>query len=193
MKFNLILAIVCSIGLLTACGEESNPEETVPVVLEDGIHASDMDLTLKEPPAPSATERLTLSADLEGIRLTWEDLQDVKFEEKYYEEAEQLLLFPTFGDSIKAKEGESWVISGYVIPVTPGDKDNPPLYVLSANPFSACFFCGNAGPESVVELELEDPYVLYGTDEFRSFEGTLRLNDSNIDRLNYILEGAVLR
>lgn len=193
MKLGQIIILLVGTCLWAACEERAPSQDSEVVSTDDGIQASEMDLLLKDPPQPSASERLISSPELAGIRLTWEDLQDVKFEEKYYEEAQQLLLFPSFGDSIKAKEGESWVISGYVIPVSPGDQDTPPLYVLSANPFSACFFCGNAGPESVVELELEDPYVLYGTDEFRSFQGILRLNDSNIDRLNYILEGAVLR
>lgn len=193
MNLGQKLIFVSVAWLVIGCGAEEQSTASQSVPAEDGLYVSNQDLLLKEPPAPSASEMLLADSDLEGSRLTWEDLQDVKFEEKYYEEVNQLLLFPSFGEEVMAKEGQSWVISGYVIPVTPGDNDNPPLYVLSANPFSACFFCGNAGPESVVELELEDPYVLYGTDEFRSFEGILKLNDSNIDRLNYILEGAVLR
>ncbi len=126
-----------------------------------------------------------------GVRITWERLKDVKFEEKMYEELGQYLLFPTFGPTVKSLEGSEILISGYVIPIDSGGEGRPPRYVLSSNPFSSCFFCGNAGPESVMELELTDHDQLYATDEFRSFQGTFRLNDSDVDRLNYLLENAV--
>jgi len=35
-----------------------------------------------------------------------------------------------------------------------------------------------------------DKDALYANDEFLTFTGTLKLNDSNIDRLNYIMEDA---
>ena len=53
-----------------------------------------------------------------------------------------------------------------------------------------CFFCGGAGPETVMEVEsLEgvefsaDPIVL---------KGILRLNDKDINHLMYKLEEAVI-
>lgn len=48
-------------------------------------------------------------------------------------------------------EGEEVIISGYLIPI---DIESE-RYALSKNPFSSCFFCGNAGPETVVELKFE--------------------------------------
>ncbi|RMG66740.1 MAG: DUF3299 domain-containing protein [Bacteroidetes bacterium] len=116
--------------------------------------------------------------------LSWQQLQDVTFEDRYYEDIEEYLLFPAFGDSVKALAGQPVKIAGYVLPVEPG------RYVLSANPFSSCFFCGGAGPESVMELELRDTTLLFYTDEWRTFQGRLQLNDSNVDKLNYILEEA---
>ena len=113
--------------------------------------------------------------------ITWKQLTEVTFAEKYYEKEDAWMLFPTFGDSLKALEGQYIYISGHVIPLEPG------RYVLSANSFSSCFFCGGAGPESVMELELIDTTKVYFTDEFRTFQGKFRLNDSNIDRMNYIL------
>lgn len=191
MKSIYLIVASLMLGLFTGCDISSSGDEDQ--TTQDAMIQSDsVVLALPKAPPVSASDVLTALPDLEN-RLTWEDLQDVNFEEKYYEDIDQFMLFPVFGDKIKAMENKTWVLSGYVIPVTPGDQDNPPLYVLSANPFSACFFCGNAGPESVVELELQEPYVLYGTDEFRSFEGSLQLNDSNVDRLNYILVDAELK
>lgn len=192
MKSIKLIVPFLIMSLLSSCGDSSPEEAAQPDVSDGVIQSSNVDLALRKAPPVSSTDVLNSLPEVDN-RLTWEDLKDVDFQEKYYEDIDQYLLFPVFGEKIKGMENKTWVLSGYVIPVSPGGEDTPPLYVLSANPFSACFFCGNAGPESVVELELTDPYVLYGTDEFRSFEGKLELNDSNVDRLNYLLIDATLK
>ncbi|MEO0470499.1 MAG: hypothetical protein AAF206_12815 [Bacteroidota bacterium] len=124
----------------------------------------------------------------DGIqKISWEDLADVRFEQKLYPEINETLLFPNFGENVKALAGKKVAISGYVMPLS----TNNDHYALSANPFSSCFFCGGAGPETVLELDLVSYNTLYFTDEFTTFSGTLRLNDQDIDRLNYILEACV--
>jgi hypothetical protein len=63
--------------------------------------------------------------------------------------------------------------------------------VLSAFPFSACFFCGNAGPESVMAIYFEDQgQRKFTTDERVTLEGTLKLNDTDVDELVYVLNNA---
>jgi len=47
-------------------------------------------------------------------------------------------------------DGEEIVLDGYIYPLE--SKDASQHFVLSSNPLSACYFCGNAGPESVVEV-----------------------------------------
>ena len=120
----------------------------------------------------------------DAIQLTWNMLKDVSFEEKYYEKIQQYLLYPTFGQSLKDLEGKTVYITGYVIPV------EAERYVLSANPFASCFFCGNAGPETIVELELTSYDEMYYTDEWRTFQGRFQLNAEDIDKLNYLLVAA---
>jgi hypothetical protein len=53
-----------------------------------------------------------------------------------------------------------------------------------------CFFCGNAGPETVMEVFSKDK-VKYTTDLI-TIKGTLSLNDSDAMRLMYILKDARL-
>lgn len=125
----------------------------------------------------------SVPADVQTV--TWADLRAVKFEDRFYPDLEEYLLYPNFEPSVQALDGEGIRIEGYVIPVEPG------RYVLSANPFSSCFFCGGAGPESVIELELIQPGAMYVTDEFKTFTGILSLNDSDVDKLNYVLHDAV--
>ena len=64
------------------------------------------------------------------------------------------------------------------------------FYVLSRYPFANCFFCGGAGPESVVDLRFKDENRMYETDERLTFRGKLALNADDVYQMNYILEGA---
>ena len=108
--------------------------------------------------------------------------------EAYLEELDAYYWMPTFGPQVKAAEGKDLYITGYMIPV---DIDED-FYVLSRYPFANCFFCGGAGPESVVDLRFPNQSEReYKTDERLTFRGTLRLNADDVYQMNYILEGAV--
>jgi hypothetical protein len=65
------------------------------------------------------------------------------------------------------------------------------FYVISRYPFANCFFCGGAGPESVVDLRFKGKTRRYETDERLTFKGVFALNANDIYQMNYILEGAV--
>lgn len=121
-------------------------------------------------------------------KLTWEQMADVSYDRKWSDDADAYFWFPEFDENIKAMEGKDVQVTGYLIPF---DETNG-TYVLSAFPFAACFFCGNAGPESVMSLQLRKDGLRFNTDDFLTFRGTLRLNADNIYEMNYILEDAVL-
>ncbi len=134
----------------------------------------------------SATGKI--NAQENEARLTdWKFLSKVTFEDRYYEELEAWYLYPKFGKKIKALNGKRVIIKGYIIPLdTEGG-----VFALSAYPFSSCFFCGGAGPESVMSLKFnKNPGKKYKTDDVVTFTGTLELNDSNVDEFNYILQNA---
>ena len=66
------------------------------------------------------------------------------------------------------------------------------FYVLSRYPFANCFFCGGAGPESVIDLRFPGKSErAYQTDERLTFRGKLRLNADDVYQMNYILDGAI--
>ncbi len=119
--------------------------------------------------------------------VTWEDLSKVDFEDKYYPDYEGWFLFPNFSESVKALNNQPIIIKGYIIPIDVEDN----LYALSAYPFSSCFFCGNAGPESVMTLEFKNPPKKWKTDDLVNFTGILKLNDSDLENFNYILQEAI--
>ncbi len=124
--------------------------------------------------------------DPNAKELTWATLADVEYNEVYLDELDAFVWEPVFGDKVKAYKGEQIYITGYMVPV---DIDAN-YFVLSRYPFAQCFFCGNAGPESVVDLRLADEDRQFIQDERLTFTGKLRLNSTDIYELNYILEDA---
>ncbi len=134
----------------------------------------------------TASNNIRLSAT-DFRELTWAELADVDFKDVYLEELDSYYWKPEFGPQVLAAESEDVYITGYVIPV---DLDED-FYVLSRYPFANCFFCGGAGPESVVDLRFsESDHRAYQTDDRLTFHGNLRLNADDVYQMNYILEDA---
>ena len=116
-------------------------------------------------------------------RLTWKTMQNIKFEKKYYKEIDGEMQAPVFTDELKKMDGKIVEVEGYVIPV-----DEKGRYVaLSANPYAACFFCGKAGPASVMTIKLKKKNKGYRTDDYVHFKGRLQLNYSDINEFYYVL------
>ena len=82
--------------------------------------------------------------------ITWELLKNVEFDEIWSEEFQAYYMVPKFSESVKEMDGKEVQIRGFIIPVDIVQD----YYVLSANPYSSCFFCGQAGPESVMEIQI---------------------------------------
>ncbi|MBO6493997.1 MULTISPECIES: hypothetical protein [Roseivirga] len=112
----------------------------------------------------------------------WELFEKVKFSPKYFEEAEAYFDVPTFNEELKALEKTEVTLTGHYIPL---ELDS--IFMLSALPFSSCFFCGGAGPETVAEIQMEKIPAL-APDQIVKVKGRLRLNDSDINHMNFILE-----
>jgi hypothetical protein len=93
---------------------------------------------------------------------------------------------PVFSEEIKALDGKTVEVRGFIIP-TEGYKSHTE-FIFSAFPYSMCFFCGGAGPETVMEVFTRNP-VKY-TAEAVTLRGVLRLNADDINRLMYFLEEA---
>ncbi|SFD45572.1 hypothetical protein SAMN05518672_10219 [Chitinophaga sp. CF118] len=122
----------------------------------------------------------------EVLPVSWDTLQDVPFREAFVKEIGGYMLFPNFTPALKKLDGKIVRIEGYVVPF---DKTGAKI-ALSANSYAACFFCGKAGPASVMTINLKVPNTKYRTDQYRSFKGKLRLNEKDVNEFYYILEGA---
>ena len=91
--------------------------------------------------------------------------------------------FPSWLDGFKNQEV---VLQGYLVPVDVQTKQ----YALSRYAFSSCFFCGNAPPNTVVELVFNDQPDNLITDQFVVVKGTLVFNDTDPYRLFFIIQRA---
>ncbi len=167
----LVIVVVSSMNLSSVC------KHPLPTNLDTDILVN-------------AGEIETFSAGFDEVagasELTWRTLSDVEFKDVYIEELDAYYWKPTFGESVLSLEGKSVFITGYVIPV---DYDED-FYVLSRYPYANCFFCGGAGPESVVDLRFKSKSRKYKTDERLTFEGKFTLNEDDVYQMNYILVDA---
>lgn len=118
--------------------------------------------------------------------VSWSVLMDISFKDIYLESEDMYVYYPVFGQKQRELDGKQVTVSGYIIPIDVELNQ----YVLSAFPFSACFFCGAAGPESVMAIYFQKGSKTYKTDQRLTLTGTLMLNETDVDELVYILEDA---
>src|SRR5882724_10958094 len=117
----------------------------------------------------------------------WQTLAEVGFDQRkdkngYSYEA------PLFSQNLRRWNGKKIKLKGYVIPV--GEVGDPKKFMLSSMPFNVCYFCGAAGPETVVQIEAARPVEF--TTKPVIMEGILLLNDSDPDQHIYMLNAAKL-
>ena len=117
--------------------------------------------------------------------LTWADFADASFEPEYNEKYEVYFLMPKFGKRIKAYQGKSISITGYFLDISGSGE----VFLISQNPMASCFFCGGAGPETIIEVNFKEKPP-FRTDQIVTVTGTLKLNPTDVDHCNYILYGA---
>lgn len=116
----------------------------------------------------------------------WSTLAKITFKKEYDEMLGFKVDVPVFSEEIRALEGKEVTIKGYIIPVE-GYKSHKE-FIFSAFPYNMCFFCGGAGPETVMEVFAKEP-VKY-TAEAVTLRGKLELNATDINRLMYALNDA---
>ena len=116
----------------------------------------------------------------------WKTLSKITFKKEYNEMMGFKVDVPVFSEEVKALEGKEVTIRGYIIPVEgyKGHKE----FIFSAYPYNMCFFCGGAGPETVMEV-FADESIEY-TAEPITIRGKLELNADDINRLIYAMKGA---
>jgi|AntRauTorckE5430_2_1112549.scaffolds.fasta_scaffold05282_3 hypothetical protein len=191
MRYLSTFTLLVFTAFLWNCSTETKGTDdqstAVPLATTDSIKGD----TASETPHPLSMDLDTAHFErLDGtLKLTWKMLSDVVFTDEYSEEVQAYVPYPTFGAQLGAIEGREVLVEGYVIPLE--ETGDETILVLSAQPYSSCFFCGGAGPESVMDIKLRPgTNQKFTTDDRITFRGRLRLNDDDLYFLNYILEDA---
>jgi len=118
--------------------------------------------------------------------LSWKLLGQIKYIKKASKDYPEGVMFPVVNTTLKAKKGKQIVMSGFIIPI---DNKN---YALSKNVFASCFFCGQAGPETIMGIKFKNPNMKLKTDQYVTLTGTFRYNDDDVDDWIYHVENAVI-
>jgi len=119
----------------------------------------------------------------------WLSFAKTKFDAKYNDKAGEYFLYPTFPTDLKAMVGKEFSLEGYYLPI---DVEGNAYIILSKFPYSQCFFCGGAGPESIAEVFFKVQPGKFEPDQYIRVKGKLKLNDADLEHGNFILEEAVL-
>ena len=119
----------------------------------------------------------------------WALFAKTKFEAKYNEKNAEYFLYPVFAQELKSQVGKEISLEGYYMPI---DVEGDAYIILSKFPYSQCFFCGAAGPESIAEVTFKVKPGKFTMDEYIRVKGILKLNEGDIDHGNFILEAATL-
>jgi hypothetical protein len=121
---------------------------------------------------------------------TWKILGNVTFKTKKDPMLGYDVDVPIFGKEVKELEGKTIEIRGYIIPVE-GYKQQG-YFVFSAYPYNLCYFCGGAGPETVMEVFTKKGTTVKYTAKPITIKGKLVLNSKDVNKLMYLMEDAIL-
>lgn len=124
----------------------------------------------------------------ESHEKTWKTLAKITYKKEYDEILGFKIDKPVFSDKVKALDGKEIYVKGYIIPVE-GYKSHKE-FILSAFPYNMCFFCGGAGPETVMEVNSVKPIPFQA--ESIILKGKLQLNPDDVNKLMFALTDATL-
>lgn len=135
--------------------------------------------------APNSSVQSEEIVQKNPTEITWKMLGQIDFVKQknpYYGE----VMYPMINSTLKALQGKKIKVSGFIVPI---DSKN---YALSKNVFAQCFFCGNAGPETIMGIKYRGETPRLKTDTYVTMEGTFRFNDNDLDDWIYHIEDAVI-
>lgn len=120
----------------------------------------------------------------------WKVFEQTKFKKTFVKEYGMFMTWPDFTEEMLEWQGKEVMLTGYIIPT--GEAGGFEGIIISKFPYAMCFFCGEAGIESVAELRMKEKAPDFKLDKPYVFKGNLLLNDTDFDQLNFILTDVVL-
>ncbi|NVK51882.1 MAG: hypothetical protein HWD85_03030 [Flavobacteriaceae bacterium] len=124
------------------------------------------------------------------LKLTWKDVIDVYAKEVRFSEKNPAKAIKGQGKSLKDIEGKKITITGYFLDLDPDGE----WFMVSKNPFATCFFCGGAGPETVIELlGFKNSKKKFKTDDIVQVTGVLNMITENENDISFVLEKCTVK
>jgi len=150
---------------------------------ESGAVTADYRYTVKEP--ENIRSEWDMASNLTEVyaetqKNYWQILKSAQYEFK------NGIYHPIFSENQQKLANKKLIIKGFMIPLE--EQNQQQFFLLSYFPYSMCFFCGKAEPQTVIEVTTTSPIPYQ--DEPIQVEGVLRLNSNNPNRLFYLLEEA---
>lgn len=118
--------------------------------------------------------------------LNWKLLGMIKFVKKPNKDYPDGVMFPIINSTLKVKNKKRIAMSGFIVPI-----DNT-TYALSKNVFASCFFCGQAGPETIMGIKFKGSTPKLKTDQYVTLEGNFRINENDVEDWIYHIEDAII-
>lgn len=119
---------------------------------------------------------------------TWDLFKNATFRDIYLEDFGGYAAVLNDDKHVAGLDGQQITIKGFHIPVM-----EESLIILSKYNNANCFFCGNAGQESILEVRMLSPAPRrFEMDEKLTFTGRLVVNTTDWEVVSFILEEAIL-
>jgi hypothetical protein len=132
---------------------------------------------------------IILISGLSHTQSGWDLLATVQIKKGYDAFLDEEIDKPVFPENVRKMNGQKFTLEGYIIPLQQAGSQD--YFVLSRFPYASCFFCGAAGPETVVEVYSERSFKF--TDERVRVTGKLELNADDPLHLFYILRDCTVQ
>lgn len=123
-------------------------------------------------------------------KITWTDIVEIYAKEFRLKEKNPTSIINTKTMSLKDIANKKVSIRGYFLDLDPNGK----WHILSKNPFASCFFCGKAGPETVLEiLGFNNDKNKFKSDDLVEVTGVFNIVYDPEDNLSFVIEKVTIQ
>ncbi len=108
-----------------------------------------------------------------------------------FEQKDELGYFDSEGNIlplIEVFENKEIVVKGYVIPLS--GKKAQSHFMFSVYPYASCFFCGKAGPETIMEVFVKEGDEISFSEKKMSIKGTFYFTSRNSNEVMFTIKNA---
>jgi hypothetical protein len=123
-------------------------------------------------------------------KITWKDVVEIYAKEFRLNEKNPTSTINEKAMSLEDIANKKVTIVGYFLDLDPDGK----WFILSKNPFATCFFCGKAGPETVLELlGFKNVKKKFKSDDMVEVTGMFNTIYDIEDKMSFVLENVRIK